>query len=306
MMEEKEAYSMDIRTLHYFLTVAREASITGAAEFLHMTQPPLSRQLKDLEEELGVQLMIRGSRKITLTEEGMILRKRAEEIIELLHKTEREVTSSRESVTGDVYIGGGETDAIRLIAKAARSLQKIHPQIHYHISSGDAKDVMERLDKGLIDFGILLDFADITKYQYLRFPDKDVWGVLMRRDSPLAEKDAVAPEDLWDKPLMVSRQTLNSSQLPNWLGKDFSQLDVVLTYTLIYNASLLVDEGFGYAFCLDKLINTKGTSLCFKPLCPRQEIGLSIVWKKHQVFSKAAEKFLEQVKKELAAEGADH
>lgn len=297
---------MELRVLQYFLAVSREQSVSGAAEHLHLSQPTLSRQLKDLEDELGKQLFIRGNRKITLTEEGVILRKRAEEIMELVKKTESEITLSDDVIAGDIYIGAGETDAVRVIAMAARCLQAEYPQIHYHIASGDAEYVLERLDKGLIDFGILFDPTDLSKYNHLRIPQKDTWGVLMRRDCALAEKDCICPEDLWDKPLIISRQQKAGSPLSIWLKQDFSNLNIVATYSLIYNGSLLVDEGLGYALSLDKLVNVSGdSSLCFRPLYPRLEIGLNLVWKKYQVFSKAADKFLEKIGEEVAFDGIE-
>ena len=284
---------MEIRVLKYFLAVAREQNISAAAESLFLSQPTLSRQLKELEEELGKQLFIRGSRKITLTEEGLLLRKRAEEIVELLDKTEKELSNSDEQVSGEIYIGAGETDGLRLIAKAAKELQEQYPQITYRIISGDAVDITERLDKGLIDFALLLEPVDISKYSYLKFPVKDVWGVLMRRDCPLAEKKSISPKDLQDMPLIVSRQALDGSELTQWLKNGSEQLNIVSTYNLVYNASLMVDEGLGVALCLDKIINVSGdSSLCFRPLKPRLEVGMSLVWKKYQVFSKAAEKFI--------------
>lgn len=291
---------MDIRVLQYFLTVAREESITKAAETLHMTQPPLSRQLKDLEDELGKQLLIRGSKKVTLTEDGMLLRKRAEEMVDLMEKTKAELTSSSENINGEIHIGGGETDAVSFLAQAAHNLQKEHPLIRYHIYSGDAGHVTERLDKGLIDFGLLVEPVDITKYDYIRLPIKDTWGVLMRKDSPLAEKDNICAEDLLDKPLIVSHQTSTSSEMSAWLKTDISKLNIVATYDLIYNASHFVKKGFGYAVALDKLINTSGDSnLCYKPLYPTLEAGLCIVWKKYQVFSRASDTFLRQLQVEL-------
>lgn len=284
---------MEIRVLKYFLAVAREQNISAAAESLFLSQPTLSRQLKELEEELGKQLFIRGSRKITLTEEGLLLRKRAEEIVELLDKTEKELLGSDEQVSGEIYIGAGETDGLRLIAKAAKELQEQYPQITYRIVSGDAVDITERLDKGLIDFALLLEPVDISKYSYLKFPVKDVWGVLMRRDCPLAKKKSISPKDLQDMPLIVSRQAVDGSELTQWLKSDNEQLNIVSTYNLVYNASLMVDEGLGVALCLDKIINVSGdSSLCFRPLKPRLEVGMSLVWKKYQVFSKAAEKFI--------------
>lgn len=294
---------MDIRVLQYFLAVAREESITKAAETLRMTQPPLSRQLKDLEDELGKKLLIRGSKKVTLTEDGMLLRKRAEEMIDLMEKTKAELTSSDENISGEIYIGGGETDAVSLFAQTAGKLQKKYPQIHYHIYSGDAEIVMEKLDKGLIDFGLLVGPVDVSRYDYMRLPISDIWGVLMRKDAPLAEKDVICAEDLWDKPLILSHQAYSGSDISVWLGRDAHRLNVVMTYNLIYNAAHFVKTGFGYAITLDKLINTTGNSeLRFRPLYPTLEAGLCIVWKKYQVFSRASKQFLNQLRAEFGWE----
>ncbi len=200
---------MEFRVLQYFLAVAREQSISGAAESLHLTQPTLSTQLKALEAELGKQLLVRGtpgSRKVTLTEEGRILRKRAEEILSLVQKAESEIALSGQAIAGDVRIGAGETDSIRLLAQAARDLQKECPDIHYHIFSGNSVFVLEQLDRGLIDFGLIYSSVDASRYESIEFPIRDTFGVLMRRDAPLAQKESIAPEDLWDKPLIVSRQ----------------------------------------------------------------------------------------------------
>lgn len=296
---------MELRVLQYFLAVAQEQSISAAAQSLHLTQPTLSRQLRELEEELGKQLMIRGSRKITLTEEGMLLRKRAEEILDLVSRTEREVTQSDEAIAGDVYIGTGETDGVRQLARVAKQIQQAYPDVRFHIVSGDAVDVCDRLEKGLLDFGVLLGDIDRTRYNYLPLPMKDTWGVLMRRDSPLAGQQTVSPAQMWDKPLILSRQMDNKSGLYRWLGKEPTQLNTVATYNLIYNASLMVDEGMGYAFTLDKLVNTIGSNLCFRPLQPKLELGMHLVWKKSQVFSKAAGLFLDCLQAYLASDGFD-
>lgn len=295
-----EDVSLELRVLRYFLTVAREASILGAANFLHISQPTLSRQLKDLEEELGTTLFIRGNRNITLTDEGMLLRKRAEEIINLVDKTESEFSSTDDIISGDIYIGGGETDAIRMIAKIAKELQSDYPHIRYHLFSGNADDVAEQLDKGLLDFGIFIEPADIKKFDYIRLPLKDTWGLLMRKDSPLANKNTISPSDLYNLPLINSGQSLVTNELSGWIGHNIEKLNIVATYNLVYNASIMVEEGFGYALCLDKLINTTGKSnLCFRPLSPKLEANLDIVWKKYQIFSRAAEEFLKRVQKEL-------
>ena len=296
---------MELRVLEYFLAVAREQNITAAAESLHLSQPALSRQLREMEEKLGKQLLIRGvkgSRKVILTEEGMILRKRAEEILSLVRRTENEITQSDETIAGNVFIGTGETETVRLFAKVAKKLQQKYPDIRYNISSGNAEHVLEYLDKGLIDFGLLFTEIDAQKYEAIPVPIKDTWGVLMRRDSPLAEKEVICPEDLWDKPLIVSHQKGDDVYLNQWLQREESELHIVATYNLLFNASLLVDEGLGYALCYDKLINTKGSNLCFRPFSPRLEARGFIVWKKYQVFSKAANIFLQYLREMLEAE----
>ena len=287
---------MELRVLNYFLAIAREQSIVHAAETLHLSQPTLSTQIKGLEEELGKQLLIRGtkgSRKVTLTEEGMILRKRAEEILDLVRRTENEITMSDNIIIGDVYIGTGETDGIRVIARAAQALQSQHPGIHYHISSGNAAYVFEYLDKGLIDFGIVFGDVDLTKYNALETSYSETWGVLMRRDSSLADRETISPDDLKDKPLILSQQESQGGSLTQWIGSEPSDLNIIATYNLLYNASLLVDEGLGYAIGYDKIVNTSGSRLCFRPLKPKLENKMSIIWKKYQLFSKPAEKFLE-------------
>jgi len=289
---------LDVRVLRYFLAVAQEESISGAAEYLHLTQPTLSRQLMDLEEELGKKLFIRGSRKVTLTEDGLLLRKRAGEIVDLVDKTESEFREAEGEISGDVYIGGGETAAMRLIAQTARELQEQYPHIRYHLYSGNGDDVAERLDKGLLDFGLFIDRVDLKKYDHFRLPVTDTWGVLMRKDSPLAEKDCVCLEDLWKAPLLISRQSLAEYGLPGWMRKNYEELNIVATYNLLFNAALMVETGVGYALCLDKLVNTMDVSeLCFRPITGGVSAGIDIVWKKYQVFSKASQKFLERLQK---------
>ena len=296
---------MEFRLLEYFLAVAREQNITAAAESLHISQPALSTQLKNLEDELGKQLLIRGvkgSRKVILTEDGMILRKRAEEMLLLMRRTKEEISGSNETIAGNVFIGAGETETVRLFAKVAKKLQQKYPDIRYNISSGNAKHVLEYLDKGLIDFGLLFAEIDAQKYEAIPVPLKDTWGVLMRRDSPLAEKETICPEDLWEKPLIVSHQKGDDAYLNQWLQREASELHIVATYNLLFNASLLVDEGLGYALCYDRLINTQGSNLCFRPFSPRLEARGFIVWKKYQVFSKAANVFLRCLRELLEEE----
>jgi len=295
---------MELRVLRYFLTVAREGNITKAANFLHVTQPTLSRQLRDLEQALGKKLFIRSSHSISLTNEGILLKKRAEEIVYMVDKLESEFSSMKQMVSGDIHIGGGETDAIRHIARIVKDLHEKYPNIRYHLYSGNEEDVADRLDRGMLDFGILIEPAELSKYNHLNIPAKDIWGVVMRKDSPLAAKDAITAADLLDLPLICSRQAMNQgyskNEFADWFGEDLDRLNIVTTYNLAYNAAILVEEGIGYAITLDKIVNTSEEStLCFKPLEPKIESGLSLVWKKHQVFSAAADTFLKAVQTEF-------
>ncbi len=294
---------MDIRVLRYFLAVAREENISNAAKNLHVTQPTLSRQLMELESDLGVKLFLRssGNRTITLTEEGMLLRKRAEEILDLVEKTESELVAPGESISGNIHIGSGETHVISLLSREIKGIREEYPDIHFHFFSGNADNVTERLDHGLIDFGVLAEPSNISKYDSISLPVADTWGLLMRKDHPLADKDAIEASDLWGIPLISSSQRLTSHAFSKWLKDDYEKLNQVATYTLLYNASLLVKDNIGCALCLDKIISTSEDSeLCFRPLKPKLEARWHIVWKKYQIFSKAAEVFLKRLQKEFA------
>lgn len=296
---------MEIRVLRYFLAITREESITGAANSLHITQPTLSRQIKDLEEELGQKLFVRGSHRITLTAEGMLLRKRAEEIIAMVDKTQQEFYSMKGNLSGDIYIGGGETEAMNYIASVCHEIQIDYPDIRYHLYSGNAEDVTERLNKGLLDFGLLIQPTDITKYNYLNIPAKDRWGVLMLKTCPLAKKEEIKVTDLVDLPLIFSRQVLQNrmetNDLAKWFGKDWKDLNIVTTFNLVYNATIMAKQGIGYVITLDNLADTSDDSpLCFRPLSPKIESGLDIVWKKYQVFSPAAKLFLNKLKEKFS------
>ena len=295
---------MEFRVLKYFLTVAREGSITGAANSLHLTQPTLSRQLQELEKELGQKLLVRGKYKVSLTQEGMILRKRAEEIVDMVEKTEAEFRSISDIISGDIYIGGGESDCIKYIAEVIKEVQTDYPDIKFHLFSGNAEDVTEKLDRGLLDFGVLIQPVDLSKYDNLSLPEKDVWGVVMRKDCELAKKEYVELEDLKNLPLINSRQAMRKTSSKNefieWFKGEFDNLNTVATINLVYNASIMVKAGIGYAITLDKLVNTSPESmLCFRPLKPKLESGLDIVWKKYQVFSPAAKLFLERLQRKF-------
>lgn len=293
---------MEIRLLRYFLAVAQEESISKAANILHITQPTLSRQLMDLEKELNTKLLIRGKRnkKITLTEDGKLLKSRAQEIIELTNKTESEFLFGDKNISGDIFIGGGETDAIRVIARTIKRLSLEYPNIKYHFYSGNGEDVTEKLNKGLLDFGVFIEPIDKKEYGFIQLPQNDTWGILMRKDSDLAKKEFIEPEDLINIPLFSSRQYLVKNLISGWLGFDFEKLNIIGSYNLLYNASVMVEEGLGYALCIDKLINISGDSkLCFKPLKPKLEAGILVAWTKNQPLSKIAKLFIQKLQEEI-------
>lgn len=292
---------MDIRVLRYFLAVAREQSFSTAAERLFLSQPTLSRQLKELEDELGKTLLVRSNKGVTLTEEGMILRKRAEEIVELMEKTEQEVRQSNDGVSGTVYIGAGETYAIKLIADTAHHLKADYPDIHYSFFSGNGTDVMEKLERGLMDFGLIFGNIDRTKYEAIEIPLHDTWGILMRRDEPLAQKSSVTIADVSGLDLIIPRQPNHSTMLSEMIAEQAPDANIVAEYNLIYNASVMVNEGIGSAITLDRLINVSGDSkLCFRPFETPMEAVCYFIWKRYPVFTKAASTFLEQFKKDIS------
>ena len=291
---------MEIRVLKYFLTVAEVGNITKAANLMHLTQPTLSRQLQDLEKELGQKLFVRGNHSISLTPEGMLLKKRAEEIIELVEKTENEFSTIKDDVAGDIFIGSGETKSIKIITDVMKTLKKDYHKIKFHIVSGDREDLVERLDKGLLDFCVLIQPFNLEKYNYIDLGEKDTWGILLRNDDPMVKKKNIKVEDLIGLPLLISRQvikkTIENNPILNWFGEDYDKLNIVGTYNLLYNAAIMTEDKIGYALGLDRLIATTIDSpLCFRPLEPKLEVGISIAWKKNQIFSKPAKLFLEKL-----------
>lgn len=297
---------MELRVLRYFLAVVKEGTITGAANFLHVTQPTLSRQLMDLEKELGQQLFTRSSHSISLTPEGMLLKQRAQEIIELADKTEADFSNMKDKLGGEIFIGGGESSSIKIVAEVIKELQEEYPNIKYNLYSGNADDVSEKLDKGLLDFGILIQPTDISKYEYLSLNSFDTWGLIMKKDAPLARKNFITIEDLIGIPLIASRQVEKIINIKNnyleWFGDKIKNLNIVARYNLIYNAAIMVEAAVGYALGLDGLINVTGNNnLCFKPLKPTLKSELNIVWKKYQMFSPAAKVFLSKITQKLAS-----
>ena len=290
---------MEIRVLRYFLETAREGNMTRAAERLFISQPTMSKQLKELENELGTKLFIRSNYSIKLTEAGMLLRDRAEDILSLVDKTEAEFKSLEETNSGDIYVGAPESEAMSLFAEAVCSLQKKHPGIRCNIYSGNLTDVCERLDKGLLDFAIVMSYVDLSKYNYLELPVKDTWGVLMRKDDPLAEKDHFEVSDLSGLPLICSRQWVDQES-PRWLGSAAKEMNIVATYNLVYNGSIMVRAGMGYVVVLDKLVNTSDESdLLFKPLSEAPQSDIYVIWRKYQTFTPIAELLVQELRSRL-------
>lgn len=290
---------MELRVLKYFLAVAREHSISKAAEAVFVTQPTLSRQIMDLEEELGATLFIRGkhNKAVLLTEAGQRLYEYAKEIVSLAEKTVQEFHAESNPVDGDIYIGAGETDSMRIIARAAKSLSKNCPRLRYHLFSGNAETISDRLDKGLIDFGIFVGDVYAQRYNYLTLNEKDRWGVWIQKDSPLAGKPHVSPDDLKDVPLFISSQSKETNEMAGWFGASYENLHIAGTYNLLYNASIMAEEGLGAVISIDKLLRPRADSpLVFVPFNPPLEARLILAWRKSAAFSRAAQLFLDAVK----------
>lgn len=288
---------MDIRALRHFLVVVGEGSISAAAERLHMSQPNLSRQISALERDLGVTLLVRGNRRVELTEEGAILRRRAEEIIQLADATREEVGRFDEDVRGTVRIAAGESDALRPVIRAARDLTDRYPNIRVSMHSGNAHDTMDLLDRGLADFGVVVEPADKTGYDFIQIPASVRWGLMVRADDSLADRGGIRPEDLTGRELIVSQQDMAINGLSGWLGRDMSGMRVVATYNLLYNASLMVSEGMGSALCLEGIVRTTdGGDLRFIPLDPPLEVGLTLIWKRPGPQGRAQRLFLEHAR----------
>lgn len=294
---------MEIRVLRYFLEIARERSMTRAAERLHLSQPTLSRQMKDLEQELGKKLFRRGSSSVSLTSEGMLLRKRAEDILDMVDKTADEFKALDEITGGEVRIGCAESHQIKHLARVLKKFQKQYALFRYHLSSGNTEQVTERLDRGLFDFAVIVEPPDLSRYNYLEVPDKDTWGVVMRKDSPLAQKERIRVEDLQGLPLICSEQSMRED-IPRWCGEKVDELLFAGSTNLFYNGSVLVKEGLGYMLTFEHLADTGADSaLCFRPLEPPLETKMYIIWKKYQIFTPIAERLLEMFKSDIVKVG---
>lgn len=283
---------MDIRVLKYFLAVVREENITRAADILHVTQPTLSRQLSKMEEGLGVQLFLRGKKGITLTEEGLLLRRRAEEIVELADKAERELTEHEELIDGEVSIGSGEMASVQLLPELFRSFKEKYPRVSFDIYTGNADQIKQRLDNGLVDLGILLEPVSIDKYDFIRFDVKERWVTLMRADSPLAQKEFITVRDLENVPLILPKRL--RYEIESWFRGRINELNIAATSNMSTNAAILVEQNFGYALVIEGSIPFLDTSrVCYRPLLPERTTTSVLAWKKNQPFAPAVRKFLE-------------
>lgn len=290
---------MEIRTLRYFLEAAREENMSKAAERMHISQSALSKQLKGLEEELGKKLFVRHSFSIELTEEGMLLRKRAEDLLSMADKITAEFASMDDIIGGNIYFGCAESYQIRHLAALIKRFKKQYPGFHYHITSGDTEQVTEKLDKGLLDFAVLVERPDYAKYNVVKMPESDRWGLVMPAGCALAQKYCITFEDLLGLPLFCSGQGWHAD-LPLWCGERINELTLEGSFRLSYNASVFTREGLGYLLTFEHLVNTSNESgLVFRPLYPELTTDMFIIWKKHQVFTPIAERFINELQKEF-------
>ncbi|MBQ6336610.1 MAG: LysR family transcriptional regulator [Ruminococcus sp.] len=287
---------MEIRILRYFLAVAREENMTKAAQRLHISQPSLSKEMKKLEDELGHKLFIRTNKSTSLNDEGMLLRKRAEDILAMVDKTEEEFSQLDSIVGGEIHIGCAESYLIKHLARDIKSFKEQYPDFTFHIFSGDTEPVVERLDRGLLDLAVIVEPSNLSKYNYLAVPGSDKWGVVMQRGCELAKKDEITFEDLYGLPLFCSEQSIKVD-FPRWCGENMDNLHFAGTFNLSYNGSIFVKEGLGYLLTFEHLIDTsEGSGLCFRPITPTLETNMYIIWKKYQVFSPIADLFVKKLK----------
>lgn len=302
---------MEIRVLRYFLEIAREGNMTKAAKRLHVTQPTLSKQIKDLEQELGKKLFTRSSTSLRLTDEGMLLRKRTEDLIAMADKIEKEFQALDEITGGDIYIGCAESYLVKYLARAVSRLNENYTNIHYHITSGDTEQVTERLDRGLLDFALIVEPPDLSKYNYFEVPEYDTWGAIMRKDCPLAKKEYIEISDILPYPVFCSEQSAKFD-LPRWCREHIDRLNIMATFNLSGNAAVFAKEGLGVVLTFDKLIEiSEESDLCFRQITPALYTKMYVIWKKYQIFTPAAQLLLDELKevctdKEVSAQGGEN
>lgn len=289
---------MELRVLNYFLMVAREENITKAASLLHLTQPTLSRQLMQLEEELGVQLFTRSKHRIVLTDDGMLLRRRAEELVSLAEKTKEELQQQQKELSGKICIGSGELQSSQFLAQLIFAFRQKHPLVQFELYSGHSDNIKERIEQGLLDVGLLQEPVDISKYDFLRTPMKEKWGVLVSEDCPLAQKEAVTPKDLAQAPLILPQRESVVNELSHWFGEYAHQIHAVATGNLEYNLAILARNHLGCVIAVK--LDCQFDGVKFIPLSPKLESGTVLVWKKNTVFSPATTAFLQEAKEYLS------
>ena len=287
---------MELRTLRYFLAAAQEENMTRASEILHVTQPTLSRQIMDLERELGVTLMLRGKNGLTLTDDGRFFRQRAQEIVELTDRLEKDIAGQKKDISGMVVIGASEVGGSQTLAKLIKEFSEKYPAVQFTLYNETVDNIKDRLDKGLVDIGLLLEPADVTKYDYVRLDRQDTWGLLMRDDHPLADKESLTVEDVVSCPLLLPLRENIRAEILHWLGREENELRIPLFYTLLSNAALMVAEGLGCAFCMDGALAIRSDPILrFIPLEPRHMTHSVLVWKKNKLFSPAASLFIQEI-----------
>lgn len=289
---------MELRVLNYFLAIAREENFTRAAEQLHVTQPTLSRQIADLEEELGVKLFTRSSHNIYLTEDGMLLKRRAQEILSLADKTKRDFLYKQENLEGTVTIGSGEFLSTKILTDCIAAFRKRYPRVRYEVFSGNAGNIKDGIERGLLDMGLMAEPINIRKYEFISMPVKEQWGALVREDSPLAKLPYITPQNLVDLPLISAVSDIAESNIGKWLGPALGKVEVIAKGNLLYNEALLAQSNIGAVLAMR--LNCRYDGLQFVPLEPRLEGTTALAWKKEQIFSSAAATFIEFAKKYIA------
>ena len=285
---------MEIRVLKYFLMVSREENITKAANLLHITQPTLSRQLRQLEEEFDVKLFDRGTHNVTLTEEGMLLKRRAQEIVSLAEKTKQEFNKEKDNLTGEIAIGCGEIHGMNILSEIMNSFREEYPLVTYEIYSGNADIIKEKIENGTLDMGLLIEPVDISKYEFVRIPIKEEFGLFVRKDSPLTSKEYITPEDLLNLPIISPKRYLEQNEISSWFGDYAEEINIISTYNLMYNATIMVEKNLGVLIGIK--LDVKYKDLSFIPLKPKIELGSVLAWKKSQRFSPVIKEFIEHTK----------
>lgn len=287
---------MELRVLKYFLTVAAEGNITRAADILHVTQPTLSRQLKELEDEMGTALLIRGKRSVTLTDEGFLFRQQAETIVELADKLEHTFSDKKDIICGTVRIGATEAVGGRTLAVCMKEFREKYPGVQFELYNGMADNIKEMIEHGLLDLGLVMEPIDTAKFEYVRMPQKETWGILVRRDHQLAKKETVTAEDIKQYPLIMPGRENAKEQILHWMQCEERHLDIPAYYNILSNAALLVEAGMGCAVCLDGALSIHADpELCFRQIHPAHVTRSVILWKKNHLFSQAASLFVQTI-----------